>query len=181
MTATDRLQALDAEIAGIVAEIDTLSSQHAEHARTGQDVEADAIHAQIIDATRRKEAAQMRRAPLARALQAEQDAAHSMEAVRLTTLADAKLEALEAQMARALEAVKALALVTDGLSERAALDWAYAATIAAEAGGSPARRHLAGVVELHALTDAAVRKLRHVAHDHSRRIVQIPATKSRAA
>lgn len=182
MNAQKRLEDLETEIGGIKAEIEALTTQHAKEVAAGDDGSVDTLHGRIVDARHRLEAAQMRRAPLERALEAELDAARAKVAKELTADADARLDALEATLAQALEAARALALITNRLDQNAALHWAVAAHSAVDAGGSPARRHLAGLDELHTLTDGAFRKLRHVAQDYAARSVSIPVpTKSRRA
>lgn len=181
MNAQKRLDELASEIAEIEAEIADLTSQHAEHTQAGQDAKADYLHEQIIGARERLEAAHMRRAPLERALEAEQAKAQAKLAEELTKAADARLEALEATLAQALDAARALAEIADAMDEHAALNWASAARQAVKAGGTPARRHLAGLAELSGLTHRATRKLQRVGQDYEQRIVQIPAKASRAA
>lgn len=174
MIAQKRLDDLEAEIVGIEAEIVQQTAEHAAHVEAGRDEKAEQAYEQIRDARKRLEAAQMRRDPLGRAVKAEQAKVQAKIAEELTVTADARLDALEATLAQALEAAKALAVVTDQLDRNAALHWANEARKAVDAGGTPARRHLAGLDELHKLTDNAVRKLRHVSQDYAQRSVNIP-------
>ena len=181
-TAQKRLDDLQGMVAEIESEIRDLTAKHSAHVEAGRDKEADHLHQEIVKARARLEGAAMRRAPLERALEAEQARERAKVAAELTKAADAKLDALEATLAQALDAAKALAVVTDQLDQNAALDWSNMARKAVAAGGTPARRHLAGLDELHKLTDRAFRKLRHVSQDHAQRSVQIPVSaKSRAA
>jgi len=182
MSVQKRLDDLAKEIATIEQEIAELTAQHAERVQVGDDSKADYLHEQILGARERLEAAQMRRAPLERALQAELDAARAKEAAKLTADADARLDALEATLAQALDAAKALAEITDGLDQNAALSWSIVARRAVDAGGTPNKRHLAGLAELAELTHRATRKLQHIGQDYSQRSVRIPVpTRSRAA
>ena len=177
-----RIDALDAEITEIEAEIADLTAQHAKQVQAGQDQKADYTHEQIMGARERKETAEMRRAPLERALQAELEAAQAKVAEKLTADADAMQAALEAKLSEISEAAAALAKVMDGLDEHAALKWAVAARKAAEAGGDPTRKHIAGIPETATILARASRLVQHVGADHSQRSVQIPVnTKSRAA
>ena len=181
MSAQKRLDALAQEISAIEQDIATLTAEHAERAQAGK-TGVEHIFEQLTQARTRLEGAEMRRAPLERALQAEQDAARAKVAKELTAAADAKLEAIEATLAQALDAAKALAEITDSLDEHTALSWVSAARQAVKAGGSPARRHLANVSELRGLLDRAHSRVRHVVRDYEQRSVHIPVpTKSRAA
>ena len=83
-----RIDALDAEIAGIEAEIADLTVQHAKQVQAGDDAQADDTMAQIKTARERMGTAEMRRAPLMRVLQAELDAAQAKVAEKLTSDAD---------------------------------------------------------------------------------------------
>jgi hypothetical protein len=182
MTAQKRLDALDKEIAGIEAEIETLGEDHAEAVTAGDDGVADQVHDQIADARKRMDAARARRGPLEAALEREQEAERAKVAKELTDAADASLNALEAAFSEAGKAAAKLAAITDALDENAALYWAVAAGKAVAAGGSPQRRHLAGIGETLDRARMAARKLGHVADDYDRRSVSIPVpTKSRAA
>lgn len=137
-----RLDALDTELAGIEAEIEALTAEHAEHVSSGADAKADAVHGQIVEARQRMEAAQARREPLERAVATEEAAERAKAAKVLTTEADAKLDAIEAKFAEAAEAAAKLTAICNELNEHAALHWSIAAHKAAEAGGSPQRRPL---------------------------------------
>ena len=177
-----RIAALDAEIAGIEAEIKAMTEQHEIHAALGKDDEADPVHRDIVAARDRIAAAEARRGPLEAVLEAETAEARAKVAKELTFEADAKLGALEAVIAEASEVAAKLAEVTRGLDEHAALHWSIAARKALEAGGTPARRHIAGMSDLAATLANASRLVQHVAADHSARSVHIPVTtKSRAA
>ncbi|MCA1775545.1 MAG: hypothetical protein LC676_08045 [Loktanella sp.] len=177
-----RIAALDDEIAKIDAEIVTLTAQHAKQVQAGQDQKADSTHEQITGARERKEAAEMRRAPLMRVLEAEEAKAQAEVAAKLTADADAMQTALEAKLQEVAKAAAALAKVMDGLDEHAALHWSIAARKAVDAGGAPTRKHIAGIPETAAILSRAARLVQHVGDDHSRRSVQIPVTtKSRAA
>ena len=181
MTAQKRLDDLATEIAEIEQDIQTLTAEHAERVQAGK-TGTEYIFEQITQARTRLEGAVMRRAPLERALEAELDAARAKEAAKLTADADARLDALEATLAQALEAARALAEVTNQLDDNAALNWSVAARKAVDAGGTPNKRHLAGLAELAELTHRATRKLQHIGQDYSQRSVHIPVpTKSRAA
>lgn len=169
MNAQKRLDALAVEIAEIEAEIADLIAQHDERVRTDRSGVTAYIFDQIVQARARLEAAQMRRAPLEAALQAEQSEAQAKLAEELTADADAQLDALEVTLAQALDAARALAAITDELDPNAALSWSIVARRAIDAGGKPARRHLASLRELNDSTDRAVRRLRHVAQDYSER------------
>lgn len=182
MTAQKRLDALDAELAGIQSEIETLAEDHGAAVQAGDDGKADRTHAKITDARERMETAQARRTPLERAAEAEEEAAQAKVAEELTAAADARLAALEAAIAEASKAAAALAKATDAIDQNAALHWAVAARKAADAGGAPARRHLTGINDTLDRARTAARKLGHVADDFQRRSVSIPAqTRSRAA
>ena len=178
-----RIAALDAEVAGIETKIADLTRQHGEHVAAGHDGKADAAHEQIRGARERKEAAEMRRAPLQRTLEAEEAKAQAKVAKELTVEADAAQEALEAKLSEVGEAAATLAKITAGLDENAALRWAVAARKAVDAGGNPTRKHIAGIPETANTLAKAARLVQHLGDDHSRRSVQIPvtATRTRAA
>lgn len=182
MSARARLEALDAEIVAIELEIEDLTAQHDAETVAGRDQKADELHDQIIGARERMDAARMRREPLEGALQAEEAEVRAKLAHALTSDADARLEVMERTIAEVAEMADRLAATVADLDANAALHWSIAARKAAEAGGSPARRHLTGVSELTEALDRAQRRVRHVAADYGQRSVQIPvAVKSRAA